>query len=570
MGAIEELVVGTPPRRSSAESLAVRIVSLSELFSGERTFRLPPFQRAYAWQTAHVGRLLDNVRDAMSKSPKGGTYQLGFLTLVDRPGDPASAIIDGHQRIMTLTILFAVLRDLEVDPHVKQRLSSFIARSARVRGKGPALVLEPQPILAEFLAEIVQRPGATLRDPDVGEMELSETERNILENRDYLCAALGDGQMDQDTRRELAEFLADRCSVILRVMDDEVEAWRALEIEEVTRVDFNACSRAKASILSCLPADVREPCGRLWEECEQIVGASDMHRLLELVRTIKLRRRSQKPVETDIGESFELQTSAIDFFTSELLPAARRLRHLRDGALPAAPAGAELATHLRTLSWVPLDFWIPVALHWLGVRGEQDAETARFFQRLDRLAWLVRLANVEPPRQERRALELLARIDQGRELDKIPELAIESRLRQEALANLRSPNFRQKGYAALVLRRISATLGEDCGPYDRKQVTFEHIVPRNPEKDRGWTRIFKSRTQADQHINRLGNLTFLTSAENNRAGTLEWEAKREIYRGSVHILARKAAELDDWSPKAIVERTEALIRLLFDAWELEV
>ncbi|MEW5965337.1 MAG: DUF262 domain-containing HNH endonuclease family protein [Pseudomonadota bacterium] len=541
-------------------------MTLAQLFSGAHRFRLPAFQRAFAWQTSHVGRLLDNIREAMRR---GRPYQLGVMTLVERDGSPDAAIIDGHQRIMALTILFAVLRDLEIDPSVKERLSALIIKPPRGRLRTGELVLQPQPLLADFMAELVQRPGVTLRDPVIGEHELSETEHNILENRDYLIAALADGQIDLDERRQLSEFLLDECRLILRIMDDEVEAWRTLETEEATRVDFNACSRAKASILSALPLADRERCGRVWEQCEQLVGADDMHALLGFVRTLKLRHRAQKPVETEIWEHAGLEKGAAAFFEGEMLPAARRLRALKKGEIGAGEAGKRLAERLARIGWVQLDFWIPAALHWLAVRGEADAETEAFFARLERLVWIARIANLETPKQEKRTLALLTHIDKGRHVDEMAELAIEKKLKQEALANLESTNFRQKAYSALVLRRISVALGKDSGPYDRDQVTFEHIIPRNPEEDRGWRRILKSWKQVEPHINRLGNLTFLTREENNRAGTRDWEGKREVYRESVHVLAREAASREQWSVGAVAERTEELIAILLREWDLK-
>lgn len=546
--------------------LTVEVVTLAELFAGRRRFRLPAFQRAYAWQTSHVGRLLENIREAMRRRRP---YQLGFLTFVERAGGPDAAIIDGHQRIMTLTILFAVLRDLEIDLEVKERLAALITKPSRGRSRPGELVLQPQPILAEFMADLVQRPGATLRDPVINEDELSETERNILENRDYLITALSDEEMHPDERRELSQYLLDHCRVVLRTMDDEVEAWRTLETEEATRVDFNACSRAKASIMSSLPVADREACGRMWEECEHLVGADDMHALLAFVRTLKLRHRSKKPVETEIWEHAGLENGAAAFFASEMLPAARCLKALREGVVGSGEAGERLGQRLQRIGWVQLDFWIPAAMHWLTVRGEDDAETEMFFARLERLVWIARIANLETPKQEKRTLALLTHIDKRRPVSEMAELAIERKLKMEALANLRSANFRQKGYSALVLRRISAALGSDCGPYDRERVTFEHIIPRNPEQDRGWRRIQKSWKQVEPHINRLGNLTFLTREENNLAGTMDWEAKREIYRASSHVLSRAAAEREHWSVSTVTERTEELIAILLREWDLE-
>ena len=103
------------------EFISVNVISLKELFSDAYHFRLPYFQRAYAWHTVAAGRLLADVTTAMAANKP--YYCLGKLMLAKSPRSPETALVDGHQRIMSLTILFAVLRDLEDDAADKARLA---------------------------------------------------------------------------------------------------------------------------------------------------------------------------------------------------------------------------------------------------------------------------------------------------------------------------------------------------------------------------------------------------------------------------------------------------------------
>ena len=59
--------------------------------------------------------MLDNIlaalKDAIStKVPV--TYFLGGIVLIKQPGSPEAKVVDGQQRLTTLTILLSVLRDL--------------------------------------------------------------------------------------------------------------------------------------------------------------------------------------------------------------------------------------------------------------------------------------------------------------------------------------------------------------------------------------------------------------------------------------------------------------------------
>jgi len=548
----------------------VALLTVSDLLSGRYVFRLPWFQRAYAWQTQNVSRLLANVAEANEAG--AGHYMLGNVMLA-RAGEPGpdTALVDGQQRLVSLTILFAVLRDLEPDAGERQWLHGLIAgHPAGGDTTRTAYWLAPQATLAEFLEAYVQSPGSTVVEPDEDRVRLSETEQNIIENRDFLRAALL-GEMSDDERRRLARFLAHSCHLVVTTAECEEEAWEMLRIEEETRLAFDETACAKASLLGVMPPDQRSRAALLWDECERLLGSADTHALLGHVRTLHMRRRSAAPLEADICRNFALDRTGAAFMEDVLLPHSKSLadiRRLSEGASASHPAAAAA---LAAISWVNDQVWIPAALHWLSLRGLEDPQSAEFFRRLDRLVWFMRLAGVDPDRQETRIIRLLRQIETIADVPAIAELDIEARLRNPALKILRSVSFRAKKFAPAVLRRLSVELGDDphqLGAHDA--LTIEHILPLSPPASRQWHQHFRSRASVKSYTNRLGNLTLLTFDENQAAGSADWDAKRQVLASSKIALAREAAEQSEWRAAEIDARTERLIRILFNAWQVPV
>ena len=83
--------------------------SLRELFS--QPLRIPEYQRAYSWRTAHVSDLLNDTFGRTSP------YLMGTIILhetVASPDNPQMVlnIVDGQQRLVTLTVILHVLRGL--------------------------------------------------------------------------------------------------------------------------------------------------------------------------------------------------------------------------------------------------------------------------------------------------------------------------------------------------------------------------------------------------------------------------------------------------------------------------
>lgn len=540
------------------ELISVSVLPLKDLFSDAFHFRLPYFQRAYAWQTEQVGRLLSDISGAMRSGEASRGYFLGKLMVAKRKADPETALVDGHQRIMSLTLLFAVLRDLESDPTIQGRLNGFI--------RGREVRLAPQEAIAASCERFVQAPGATSVDPEEDLDVLSETERNLIENRNFLRTELSDVDFTPELRHALVGYLADRCHVMVTAVEDVDEAWSYLRTEEETRVDFSKSDRAKFNLLSIVPFAERGECQKIWESCEAMLGAADMHALLGHLRTLKRRKQSGKPVEVEIAESYRLNMAGagLAFLGTELKPAAERLAFLRRRGNGTGGVG-EFA---ERLDWIDPQVWIPAALLWLS-RTHAPEETTLFFKRLERMVWLMRIAGFDPTKQHNRIVQLLGEIDRGRPVSAIRELDVTSEMREKSLANLRSPSFDAKRFSTRVLRRISIALGQDPGPIARDSLTVEHVLPRAYNARSAWRTHFPSPRSVQQYAHRLGNLTFLSPEENQKADTLDWALKRPILAGSQFLLSSRLAAAEDWTPAQIYVRTEELIAVLFKDWDIK-
>jgi hypothetical protein len=543
------------------EGLSVGVITLEKLFSGEYSFRLPWFQRAYAWQVAHVWRLVDSMMTAMRQPGSKRRLRLGTLTLARVDGSTDTAIIDGHQRIMTLTILFAVLRDLEKDAVWHARLAALIeAPSSPTTSIPPVFRFVANPALAPFVTALVQEEGATQRAFEEDTLSLSVTERNIIDNRDSLRERLG--RLADVDRRQLCAFLVSDCRVVVHVVDDENEAWEMLRIEEDTRMDFSDADQARWSLLAVVPPAERRHASRVWDECDLLLQPADLHAMLGHLCTIKTRHRLRRALEVEVCRTFDLNRSGLHFFGARMLPAAHRLAALRSRAVGGS---ASVDAVVERLHWIDRQVWVPPALHWLEVRGESDANAALFFRRLERLTWLLKIAGLDPSHQQLRMIRVLDDIDKQASVDAMPSLRVDSDLERDVLANLRTQNFCGKHYANPVLRRIETSLNTDPGPVDRRQVSVEHILPRNPPRRSHWTRLYRGTRDIAANVNRLGNMTFLSSTDNQLADTADWQTKRPILAASPFAVTRLAAAAEEWDSARIKERTEQLITLLFAA-----
>src|SRR5690554_993924 len=81
---------------------------LAKIFSSEFEYVIPSYQRPYAWTVDQASELFDDLFDFYRSDLDEG-YFLGSIVLIKEEGKPAAEVIDGQQRLTTLTILLAAL-----------------------------------------------------------------------------------------------------------------------------------------------------------------------------------------------------------------------------------------------------------------------------------------------------------------------------------------------------------------------------------------------------------------------------------------------------------------------------
>ncbi|MEQ1615603.1 MAG: DUF262 domain-containing HNH endonuclease family protein [Hyphomicrobiaceae bacterium] len=567
-----------------SDFIRASVATVEALFLQPRVIELPWFQRAYAWREDNVLRLVSDVMQAMADPRQ--RYSLGHIHLAGATSAGNVALVDGHQRAITLAILFAVLRDIAAGDvtipsserdAVQQRLQALISfADDGERDGAPPWRLLTQPQMADFFRAYVQEPGATLIDPAEDLAELSPAERNLINNRDRLLDVLGPAKLSPTKRMQFCDFLLSHCHVVVVEVDNEDEAWSMLGIQQTTRMQHDASEQSKIAIIYSMPKADQEEAARIWESEQARLANERLNELLEHLRTQRIRQRSTKPLEGELQQLYKLNLGGTEFMKTIFRPHADAMRLIDGRQLGTGVMATIINGHVEVLSWLDHRQWVAPALAWLTTHGGLHRETEMFFAHLDRLSWMLRLAGTDPHEQETRFIRLTMAVHSGASVKEWPEFEISEKTIDEAQAILRSRTFYFKHMSKLVLRRLCYQLGQDPGHIDGERITVEHILPRKPPKDRLWHKDFGSIAGIKEYADRLGNMALLTGPINRKLDTKDWHLKRAILLGHVadgnfkFLLAAEATEYAQWTPQVIKARTEKLIGVLFQYWGLPV
>ncbi len=589
--------------------LTVKTVSLPTLLQGYAVLRVPPHQRVYGWGEPPVERLLGDCglrvsgkRSIIFNRPQQPWLFLGTIYLSRHGADDDVDIADGQQRIVTLTILYAVARDLETDPVRRAALIDYIeARSLAPAAHAPnrfRLILKD--VDAEFFQTWVQEPGATLRPfvksgttasepvlrPEADDEDddlldgLSESQRNIIANRDLIAAQLSG--LSDAARGLFLDSLAANSEVVVITAPSIEDARNAYASTYKRGLRQAETDILKSELIGGAGPAVRDSLAQHWDECEAGIGKEAFEDLLEFLVRIHSQSRATYDLQTSLMDTFALPHQVQPFIETVLVPYAGCYRQILEATVDAAGGvfGSvrdrtrlrRINAHLESLLRFGNTEWRASALVTLKSFSGDLASIADTLAGLERMTAVHAIVGVDPSH----ALEAHAAVSKEiLQAGRMPltSLAISDTLVADARETLLSEKFgtRNRCRTAVLLKLNDLAAGEAVR-IKPKSATVEHILPLNPDSKSQWRGAFRhpksGRFAGARYQNRLGNLTLLSAPDNRKVANKEYPFKRTVLKASTYALSNQAANAKLWNIGAVEARGEALLQQLVKCWNL--
>lgn len=555
----------------SLSPMQVDVKSVAALFESQSELVLPFFQRGYAWQVEHAERLLDDVLKALDGELQVDWYPLGNIILA-RTSTASERILiaDGQQRLTTLTILVAVLRDLlPADSAVRARLARLVASGLESDPTGREYRLQASQLAGDALQRFVQRDGSTRLAIDEEALDLSESASNVIENRNRLRSRL-DGA-PRARLEAVATYLMERCFLSLQIVANEALAVLLFETMHDRGLRPATVDLLKAEILNAVPPEAIDACRSIWDNLEVRLDREGMEKLLGYVALIETRNAASTSFESSLRSviDFDNPREVLAFVTDRLGPLGAHFIALREAAQGVQYAETEAARRLQYMHWVRNhDTWAAVALLWLDVSKATMPEAAEFMRRLEALAWVQMITTPDIVRRNARYLKVMEEIDAGIALADNGALAIRPAERELVRTTLSNSNIMRRRYKQFLMLRLNAAIEGDGAVATVPTATIEHVYPKNPDQASQWMVDFASQSDAGRLVDQLGNLTLLTAAEQHMAQNHDFVFKRRVFQDSVFKMSQVAGESFSWRPVDVRARTRELVALLMRSWGL--
>lgn len=545
------------------------------LTSGDFEFVIPEYQRPYAWGAEESLQLLSDLLGALEMGTDE-PYFLGSIVLVKSPSVARSEIIDGQQRITTLTLLLSLLRDLVANDDLRRSIHDLIEKPALEWDNQPArprLTLRPRD--NQFFYDYVQTVGNTAKLIELSDnIPETDSQRGLRDNAKVLHNELV--QLSEEQLKDLFRFIAGRAFLVTVSTPDLNSAYRIFSVMNARGLPLSPQDIFKSQVIGAIDEHEKQQYADRWEHLEESLGRDEFGDLFLYIRAIKARTRGVKSLLQEFPEQVlnaYLPDDGRGFVREVLEPYARADIHLLAQDFQGEGPHWEQVNHwLKRLNQLDNNDWRPPALWALTEHSEDPELLVDFFTKLERLAASMLVRRVYTTPRQLRYMELLKQLADGLGLE-APAFKLTESERAETRDRLNGEIYLATHIRRYVLLRLDSILANDPGAsYDHRTITVEHVLPQSPAQDSQWVRDF-TEEEAATWTHRLGNLLLLNRRANSRAQNFDFDVKKDKYFTSgkgvaVFALTTQVLAEPVWTPDVVERRQEKLVGLLVKEWQL--
>ena len=580
-------------------------VSLDKLFTTKTRFIIPEYQRPYSWQCLgksdrnnQINQMWEDLWTFFVDAQKSGKeYFFGSMVIIE-PELRQFEVVDGQQRITSLTLLFAAMSCF-LRGQLARRDGGALADDVRTfmeRGQNKLQEIiynEDGPGLAPTLKVKINRAVGNGCDFDQILNQAVRCEpfsnvqglrakhatiaRRYFDNRDYFLQKLEEvflrndrfGNDEAIEFNQFFEFLQTRIAIVTIRTEDFSTAFNVFEILNNRGLPLTNKDLLRNFVVSRFAEVQGEDGAQRWEVLEEDYALTDdfIGRFVES----KIGKQQRASAFNDLKDLYDKEyktaptTPKITSFYDDMV------RNLAHYTLIDDPDGrtdniglANKIKFIAKLGNFRYSTNLMLALfRYYGCTGESPIpkEVLDFLLLYQQYAVYIQLAKGRRYSNKKvyEAIRLL--------LDSKPNEAREAfRLdrsqRNELIESLDGEfdNFTGKVLVAGFVWHEECEAGEDVVQQrlDFDRSSLEHIIPQNPRSNSHWTRDFPKKFR-DEYTYKLGNMTLLTTRRNSSAGRRDFVEKKKIYRKTQLALTKALATLDQITPEFIATRHQRMV-----------
>lgn len=531
-------------------------ILVKKIFS-EMWFQIPEYQRPYVWDNEQITELLEDTSFAMN-GKSDSEYFLGTFVFQSHERTDngikftENDLLDGQQRITTILLIFAVLRDMlkdegeNADKEATIICQECIFQKANKYNKTPErsrIAFAIRQEASEFIDEISKNEGVTLESDNFLKYEKESKDISVrnMARAIRLISDFFENQKNQINAEDYLEFILNNVLMIYVSTENLEDAFRLFTILNDRGMPLRNSDILKSKNLGALKSDKeKEIYAKMWEDAESDLG-DDFDRFLSYLRTILVKEKARLSLLEEYEDKIynsKGKEKAAGIKKPALLAKGKETfefikKHLKNyqeitsgnhANITKADFGFDNLIKIMLSGFQSTD-WLPPLLHYYDKFDRKSI--FEFLTLLDNkfsADWIVQLT---PTARIEAMNNIIKEIDEQTDYKNV--------LKSQALAfNIGSVmsgldgKIYNKRFAKYILLKLDYLHTNHDEKMSNERISIEHILPQNPEANSQWCKDFNEEQRNDM-TDILGNLVLIGKRKNSSLGRLDYKEKKDKY-----------------------------------------
>lgn len=552
---------------------------LSKIFSADFEYHIPGYQRPYAWTEEETGILFDDLYEFF-QTEAVDNYFLGSIVLIKDENKPYADVIDGQQRLTTLSILFSVMANSFHTEAYRNNCKKYLQEEGNILegiAAQPRIFLRDwdQDFFSKYIQDI-QLDALVQIDPVTLD---TEAKRHIQKNCTVLREKFSEVFNDENDLLKFTQFILTRCFLVVVSTPNQESAFRVFSVMNSRGLDLLPTDIIKSMTIGKMPKDEEQKYTEKWEELENLTGRDGFNEVFTHTRTIFAKERPKKNLLDEFKEYVIKQTSPKSLVDEYLIPYTEAYVCLKNCDFSSTQNAEEINELLLWLNKTNNHDWMPPAIKFLTDHKNDSVYILWFIRKLERLAsyLLVTAKNVNQ-RMERYKwilVEMESRPDNNltAPLENIELTDWEKQQFIDALnGEIYSMTAKRRNY---IIQRLDSFLSDGGATYNTKLFTIEHVLPQHPSGDSEWMKLWPDTQTQRFWLNKIANLVPLTRQRNSAAQNYDFNTKKIKYfqsknGTSSYTLTTQVINIAAWTPEVVEARQKDLEEIFISKWNLKI
>lgn len=550
---------------------------LSKIFSSDFDYVIPSYQRPYAWTTDQASELFDDLYSFFEQELEE-SYFLGSIVLIKDETKPHSEVIDGQQRLTTLTILLSAiaykftngLRDGFLK-YIREPGNPFEDLSAK-----PRLALREldRAFFAEYIQELKFDDLFKLDDKQLN----NESQKNIKDNANLLLTRIQKYFVnDQNRLLKFGTFLVGRCFLVAVSTPSQQSAFRVFSVLNSRGLDLLHTDIIKSDVIGRINETKRDEFTEKWVDLEVRIGRNDFELLFNHVRMIYAKAKAKRTLLEEFKEHvMKDDISPESLFSDVIEPFAEAYLIAKNSQYISTTNASDINKLFSWLNRIDNSDWLPSAILFLSQKKNEPEYVKWFVQKLERLAAYLHVTAKNVNERIERYSKVIENLESEHSINStisaIELTADEQKQMLDALnRDIYLMSARKRNY---IILRLDSFMSDGVATYDFSELTIEHVLPQTVDPSSEWYKIWPNLDERNLWIHRIANLLPLNQKRNSQAQNYDFDKKKTAYFGgskgvSSFIMTTQVLNMATWTMQDVEKRQSDLLKVFSTNWDLK-